>query len=74
MIYTRQSLEILSNEENPEFCEILDMYKISLKESRDRGGMMMEVRVVGCFSIFSLSPQLEYQNRSQERCAQTTCV
>ena len=36
-MYSRQNVDLLCNEELPEFVEILDMYKISLKESKDKG-------------------------------------
>ena len=41
-LYSKQNYETLVNEESPEFCEILELYKISLKESRDRGSLNNE--------------------------------
>ncbi|KAL8777868.1 MAG: hypothetical protein Q9194_002315 [Teloschistes cf. exilis] len=34
--------ETLWNEQSPGFCEVLDMYKVSLKECRERGHLMNE--------------------------------
>lgn len=34
--------ETLWNEQSPGFCEVLDMYKVSLKECRERGHVMNE--------------------------------
>ena len=38
-MYAQQNVELLCNEELSEFCEILDMYKISLQENKDRGNL-----------------------------------
>ena len=40
--YSKQNYETLVNEESPEFREILELYKLSLKESRDRGSLNNE--------------------------------
>ena len=41
-LYSKQNYETLVNEDTPEFCEILELYKLSLKESRDRGSLHNE--------------------------------
>ncbi|KAL8700752.1 MAG: hypothetical protein Q9201_005280 [Fulgogasparrea decipioides] len=41
-IVAQQNPENSWNEESRGFCEVLDMYKISLQESRDRGHLMNE--------------------------------
>ncbi|KAL8916572.1 MAG: hypothetical protein Q9208_008443 [Pyrenodesmia sp. 3 TL-2023] len=38
----RQDQQTLWNEELPEFCEVLELYKVSLKECRDRGNLTNE--------------------------------
>ena len=41
-LYSKQNYEWLVNEDSPEFCEVLELYKLSLQESRDRGNLANE--------------------------------
>ena len=41
-IYGRQNPEALANEDFPEFREVLEMYQVSLQESRDAGSLTNE--------------------------------
>ena len=42
ILLAQQSPDILKNEEHPGFREVLDLYKVSLKECRDRGDQVNE--------------------------------
>ena len=46
VLYSQQNYETLVNEESPEFCEILELYKLSLKESRNRGSLKNEADIL----------------------------
>ncbi|KAL8726744.1 MAG: hypothetical protein Q9166_006539 [cf. Caloplaca sp. 2 TL-2023] len=45
-ILAQQNTETLWNEQHPDFIEIVDMYKVSLQESRDRGSLMNEAAIL----------------------------